>query len=83
MAGTNSINSPVNIVNIKSLTVVAGASAVNDNPYVTYIVRTGETLWSIAAAKLGNGARYTEIKALNRLTTDVIIPGQVLKIPEN
>jgi N-acetylmuramoyl-L-alanine amidase len=83
VAGTNSINSPVNIVNIKSLTVVAGASAVNDNPYVTYIVRAGETLWSIAAAKLGNGARYTEIKALNRLTTDVIIPGQVLKIPEN
>lgn len=30
-----------------------------------YIVREGDTLWNIAAEKLGNGSRYKEISELN------------------
>jgi hypothetical protein len=47
----------------------------------SYTVRKGDTLWRIAAAKLGSGARYTEIKALNGLTSDTLIVGRVLNIP--
>jgi hypothetical protein len=34
-----------------------------------YTVREGDTLWNIAAEKLGNGSRYKEISKLN---TDVL-----------
>ena len=48
-----------------------------------YTVKKGDSLWKIAQEQLGNGARYTEIKALNNLKTDTIHVGQVLKIPSN
>ena len=48
----------------------------------TDTVRDGDTLWSIAVAKLGDGNRYTEIKTLNNLTSDTLSVGQVLKIPK-
>lgn len=47
----------------------------------TYTVQAGDTLWGIATRLLGNGNRYTEIKALNGLTSDTIRAGQKLKIP--
>lgn len=47
----------------------------------TYTVKKDDTLWGIASRKLGSGLRYTEIKKLNGLTSDVIYAGQVLKIP--
>lgn len=47
----------------------------------TYTVKSGDSLWKIAASQLGNGSRYTEIKSLNGLTSDVIHAGQVLKLP--
>ncbi|MFH8792186.1 LysM peptidoglycan-binding domain-containing protein [Streptomyces sp. NPDC017941] len=49
----------------------------------TYTVRKGDTLWSIAASKLGDGNRWREIAALNRLRdADDITPGQKLKLPK-
>jgi SH3-like domain-containing protein len=36
----------------------------------TYTVKSGDTLYSIAKAKLGDGSRYTEIYALNKTTID-------------
>ncbi|MFH9731925.1 N-acetylmuramoyl-L-alanine amidase [Streptomyces sp. NPDC017260] len=48
----------------------------------TYTVAKDDTLWSIAADKLGNGARYKEIASLNNLKdADKITPGQILKLP--
>ena len=47
----------------------------------TYTVKAGDTLWDIAQSQLGNGSRYKEIMTLNGLTSDVIQPGQVLKLP--
>lgn len=48
----------------------------------TYTVRSGDSLWAIAAKQLGNGSRYKEIKTLNGLASDSIRPGQVLKLPD-
>lgn len=48
----------------------------------THTVKSGDTLWELARLYLGNGSLYSEIKKINGLTTDVIYPGQVLKIPE-
>ena len=47
----------------------------------SYVVKKGDTLWDIAADKLGNGTRYKEIKQMNDLKSDVINTGMVLKIP--
>jgi len=47
-----------------------------------YTVVKGDSLWKIAAARLGSGARHHEIKALNALASDTLVPGQKLKIPK-
>jgi LysM repeat protein len=64
-------------VDTDMLSVVGSGSA----GYTTYTVAKGDTLWGIAQKRLGSGTRYTEIKALNGLTSDTIYAGQVLKIP--
>ena len=57
------------------------AKTAPETTQTTYTVKTGDSLWKIAAKLLGNGSRYTEIKALNGLKTNTIRVGQVLKIP--
>ena len=47
---------------------------------ISYRVKSGDTLWSIAQSFLGYGPRYNEIMSLNGMTTDMIYPGQILKI---
>lgn len=47
----------------------------------TYTVRSGDTLWGIAETFLGSGARYPEILEANGLTSIIIYPGQVLRLP--
>ena len=47
---------------------------------ILYRVKSGDTLWSIAKSFLGYGPRYNEIMSLNGMTTDMIYPGQILKI---
>ena len=46
-----------------------------------YTVRAGDTLWSIAAARLGNGSRAAEIQQLNNLTSTTLTIGQRLRLP--
>ena len=51
---------------------------------MTHTVRPGESLWSIADAHLGEGARYPEILDLNprlRAHPNLIVPGQKLALP--
>lgn len=51
---------------------------------VGHEVAPGESLWSIAEQRLGDGARYTEILDLNRDTVPAshwISPGQTLQLP--
>ena len=50
-------------------------------PLKTYTVVSGDTLWGIAEKFIGSGSKYGLIMDLNGLTSDVIYPGQVLKIP--
>lgn len=50
--------------------------------YREYTVRAGDTLWAIAVRYLGNGFRYSEIMAASGLKSDLIYPGQILKIPK-
>ncbi len=52
---------------------------------VVHVVRSGESLWSIAAQTLGAGRRYPEIAALNRNVLgdrpDFLTPGMRLRLP--
>lgn len=58
-----------------------GGSAAPAPSYIEYTVKKGDSLWAIAAKLLGDGRRYTEIKALSGLTSDTIYAGNVLKVP--
>lgn len=77
---------PYHLINIsgKGSTVYGWVDAadIQTGSQRTYTVKSGDSLWSIAAKQLGDGSRYTEIKALNNLKSDTIHPGQVLKIPQ-
>lgn len=53
----------------------------NSNQQILYTVKKGNTLWGIAKQFLGNGTEYKKIMEANGLTTDIIYPGQILKIP--
>ncbi|MFI2285787.1 LysM peptidoglycan-binding domain-containing protein [Streptomyces niveus] len=49
---------------------------------VTYTVKEGDSLWGIAASKIGGGARYPGVAKLNKLKdAHEITPGQKLKLP--
>lgn len=50
--------------------------------HTVYVVVEGDSLWGIAAEKLGNGARHKQISELNNLSAgDFIKAGMKLKIP--
>lgn len=48
-----------------------------------HIVQRGDTLWSIAASRLGNGTRWVEIQRLNAMTGTALRTGQILKLPSS
>ena len=52
-----------------------------ESDYRVHMVVKGDTLWDIALKYLGKGSRYTKIKKLNGLTSNVIYSGWKLKIP--
>jgi GH25 family lysozyme M1 (1,4-beta-N-acetylmuramidase) len=56
-----------------------GSAAANDK---TYTVQKGDSLWAIAQKFMGDGTKWPGIKSLNGLKSDIIYPGQVLKIPK-
>ena len=53
-----------------------------DIGYGLYTVKRGDNLWMIAQERLGNGARYTEIRELNGMTSNAINVGMQLVLPE-
>lgn len=74
LASYNGIANP-NIIHVGQVIKIPASGV------TTYTVKKGDSLWAIAAAKLGDGTRYNEIKILNGLTSNTIYAGQVLKIP--
>lgn len=58
-----------------------GAASVSRTSYQKYVVVRGDSLWKIAAQKLGDGTRWQDIYNLNHLTSTTIVPGQVLLLP--
>ncbi|MDD3336486.1 MAG: LysM peptidoglycan-binding domain-containing protein [Eubacteriales bacterium] len=46
-----------------------------------YRIQPGDCLYAIAQKLLGSGDRYPEIKALNGMSTDILLPGQRIRIP--
>lgn len=72
-------------VDPRGFTMASMRARVHDRlaPAATYTVRKGDTLWSIAASKLGDGNRWREIATLNKLAdADAIVPGQTLNLPK-
>ena len=68
----------------------AGVAAVEDTVAgadpMFHEVQKGDTLWKVAEAALGNGARYEEIFEANKPMLshpDKIYPGQRLRIPQD
>lgn len=57
------------------------SNAAAESATITYSVKKGDSLWNIAANKLGNGTRYKEIMSLSGLTSTTIHAGQLLKLP--
>ena len=51
----------------------------------SYVVRSGDTLWRIAADRTPRGQDLRDtlaaIRSINRLTGSVIYPGQILEVP--
>lgn len=54
---------------------------VDDRPYISYTVKSGDSMWKISTEYLGSGSRYKEIMEFNGLTSASLRVGQVLKIP--
>lgn len=48
---------------------------------MSYTVKKGDTLWTIAKKLLGDGNKYKDIQKLNGLKDTVIYPNMVLKMP--
>lgn len=74
--GKCSIMSPVRASDLKVIT----AEPVPET-YRIHTVVKGDTLWILAKKYLNDGSRYTEIRALNGLTSNAIYVGMKLKIP--
>ena len=70
------------IMKQKGLNGFSKSSTSSSPNYFNYTVKKGDSLWAIAQRYLGNGSKYTEIKALNGLSSDTIYPNQILKIPK-
>ena len=50
--------------------------------YKTYIVKSGDSWWSIAQSQLGNGSEYKALMEYNgKTSSDVLQPGDIIRIP--
>lgn len=69
--------------------IIPGAHAVSarqqrPTPTVSYVVRSGDTLWRIAGASLPGDRRkgVYRIMELNHLESALVFPGQTIRLPQ-
>lgn len=74
LASYNGIANP-NVISVGQKIKIPGSGV------RTCTVKSGDSLWAIAANQLGDGSRYNEIKTMNGLTSNTIYAGQTLKLP--
>ena len=48
----------------------------------TYVAKAGDTLWSVAKQFLGDGGKYLDLMKLNKLNSNTLEPGQIIKVEE-
>ncbi|TFU61426.1 LysM peptidoglycan-binding domain-containing protein [Jeotgalicoccus nanhaiensis] len=70
------LNMKKTIISAASLTALSAVAAANISAS-EITVESGDTLWSISS---GTAQSVNEIKSLNNLTSDLIFPGDVLKV---
>ena len=46
----------------------------------TYVAKAGDTLWSVAKRFLGDGEKYLDLMLLNKLNSNTLEPGQIIKV---
>lgn len=46
----------------------------------TYVAKAGDTLWSVAKQFLGDGGKYLDLMKINKLNSNVLERGQVIKV---
>jgi LysM repeat protein len=67
------------------IAVVLGAArpSVGATPETRYVVRPGDTLWSIAEARIGGDPRegVWQIRNANHLASATVYPGEVILVP--
>jgi nucleoid-associated protein YgaU len=81
----NSEASSAKINKLKSSSSNVAASDNTAKQTKAYVVKQGDSLWTIAKEKLGNGSRYTEILELNKdvlADESSLTVGMGLKLPE-
>lgn len=82
LAAYNGISNPNKISVGQKIKIPTADGTSQAQTDTTYTVVRGDSLWGIAQKMLGKGSRYTEIKSLNGLKSDLITAGMVLKIPK-
>jgi len=48
----------------------------------TYVAKAGDTLWSVAKQFLGDGEKYFDLMRLNKLNSNTLEAGQVIRVKE-
>ena len=67
-----------NILSIGQVLKIPTTNSGDTNDYVSYVVKSGDTLYQIASRY---GTTVDAIKRLNNLTSNVLSIGQILKVP--
>ena len=66
---------------LKDKEVLPEADPIEEEPYISYTVKSGDSLWKIATYYYGKGSMYKDIVEFNELKSNVLRVGQDLKIP--
>lgn len=65
----------------KKVKIVSSKLTAKKSHVCSYIVQSGDSLWRIAADKLENGSRFTDIQSLNKLSSTSLSVGTELQLP--